>query len=131
MKKTLLYTVSLLFCLMPLKQQAQSKRKKKKDAKTEVAKPAPKKKNRKIKDYDKVITSDAVSDEGVFTVHKVGEKYFFEIPNEHLGKDMLLVSRIAKLPSGLGGGYVNAGSKTAERLIDLYRSMSLLLFLLL
>ncbi len=118
MRKTLLYTVSLLLCLTPLTQQAQSKRKKKKDAKTEVAKPAPpKKKNGKIKDYDKVITKDAVSDDGVFTVHKVGEKYFFEIPNEHLGKDMLLVSRIAKLPSGLGGGYVNAGSKTAERLI--------------
>ena len=117
MRRTLLFTVSVLMCLTPLSQQAQSKRKKKKDAKTEVAQPAPKKKNGKIKPYDKVITSEAISDDGVFTVHKVGEKYYFEIPNEHLGKDMLLVSRIAKLPSGLGGGYVNAGSKTAERLI--------------
>ena len=30
---------------------------------------------------------------------------------------MLLVSRIAKLPSGLGGGYVNAGTETNEQLI--------------
>ena len=30
---------------------------------------------------------------------------------------MLLVSRIAKLPSGLGGGYVNAGSSANEQLI--------------
>ena len=31
---------------------------------------------------------------------------------------MLLVSRFAKLPSGLGGGYVNAGSKTNTRLVQ-------------
>ncbi len=100
-----------------MSQQAQSKRKKKKNQKAEVTAPPPKKKQGKIKDYDKVITKDAITDEGLFKVHKVGEKYFFEIPNDHLGKDMLLVSRIAKLPANLGGGYINAGSKTAERLI--------------
>lgn len=97
--------------------QAQSKRKKKKNAKVEVATPAPKKKQGKIKPYDKVITKEAVSDDGLFKVHKVGEKYYFEIPNTHLGKDMLLVSRIAKLPANLGGGYINAGTKTGERLV--------------
>ncbi|SDS35417.1 protein of unknown function [Formosa sp. Hel1_31_208] len=117
MKKTILFTLTVLLCLAPMSKQAQSKRKKKKDAKTEAVSPAPKKKNGKIKPYDKVITSDAVTDDGLFKVHKIGEKYYFEIPNEHLNKDMLLVSRIAKLPSGLGGGYVNAGSKTGERLI--------------
>jgi hypothetical protein len=30
---------------------------------------------------------------------------------------MLLVSRLSKLPSNLGGGYVNAGSETNEQLI--------------
>ncbi|WP_299274545.1 zinc-dependent metalloprotease [uncultured Psychroserpens sp.] len=117
MKKSLLFTLTLLFCLMPMSQQAQSKRKKKKNQKAEVTAPPPKKKQGKIKDYDKVITKDAITDDGLFKVHKVGEKYFFEIPNDHLGKDMLLVSRIAKLPANLGGGYINAGSKTAERLI--------------
>ena len=100
-----------------MSQQAQSKRKKKKNQKAEVTAPPPKKKQGKIKDYNKVITKDAVTDDGLFKVHKVGEKYYFEIPNDHLGKDMLLVSRIAKLPANLGGGYINAGSKTAERLI--------------
>ena len=30
---------------------------------------------------------------------------------------MLLVSRIAKLPSNLGGGYINAGTKTGQRVV--------------
>ena len=99
--------------------QAQSKKNKRKSkSKTEAVQPAAPKKNQgKIKDYDKVITKDAVTDDGLFKVHKVGEKYFFEIPNDYLGKDMLLVSRIAKLPSNLGGGFFNAGTKTGERLI--------------
>ncbi|MEM5564764.1 zinc-dependent metalloprotease [Psychroserpens sp. AS72] len=118
MKKTFLYALALLISLMPLTQQAQSKKNKRnKKNKTEAVQPAPKKNQGKIKPYDKVITKEAITDDGLFKVHKVGEKYYFEIPNEHLGKDMLLVSRIAKIPANLGGGYINAGSKTGERLV--------------
>jgi hypothetical protein len=120
MRKTFLYLLALVFSLTPISHQAQSKKNKRnKKNKTEVVQPkaTPKKNQGKIKDYDKVITSDAITDDGLFKVHKVGEKYFFEIPNEHLGKDMLLVSRIAKLPANLGGGYINAGTKTGERLV--------------
>lgn len=70
-----------------------------------------------FKAYDELITDDAVSDDGLFRVHRVEEKYYYEIPFDLLEKDMLLVSRIAKIPSGLGGGYVNAGSKANEQLI--------------
>ena len=98
---------------------AKSTSTKKSNSKTAEAKPStPKKKNGKIKDYDKVITKDAISDDGLFNVHLVGEKYYFEIPMEHLNTDMLLVSRFAKLPSNLGGGYVNAGTKINTRLIN-------------
>nr|WP_321226153.1 zinc-dependent metalloprotease [uncultured Psychroserpens sp.] len=120
MKKTFLYALALVFSLMPITHQAQSKKNKRsKRNKTEAVQPkaTPKKNQGQIKDYDKVITKDAVTDEGLFKVHKVGDKYYFEIPNEHLGKDMLLVSRIAKLPSNMGGGYMNAGTKTGERLV--------------
>jgi len=77
-----------------------------------------KKKQGKIKDYDKVITKDVISDKGLFDVHLVGEKYYFEIPLDYLNTDMLLVSRFAKLPANLGGGYVNAGTKTNTRMIN-------------
>jgi hypothetical protein len=78
----------------------------------------PKKTNGKIKDYDKVITKDAISDSGLFDVHLVGDTYYFEIPIKYLSTDMLLVSRFSKLPSNLGGGYVNAGTKTNTRMIN-------------
>jgi hypothetical protein len=71
----------------------------------------------KAKTYEQVITKEAKSKKGLFTTHQVGDKYYFEIPKKHLGKDMLLVSQIAKLPSGIGGGYVNAGTSSREQLI--------------
>jgi hypothetical protein len=92
---------------------------KKSNTNTSQVKPeTPKGKKGKIKDYDKVITKEAISDAGLFDVHLVGETYYFEIPMEYLNTDMLLVSRFSKLPSNLGGGYVNAGSKTNTRLIN-------------
>jgi hypothetical protein len=66
--------------------------------------------------YAEVITSAAVSDEGLFTVHRVGEDYFFEIPERLYGRDMLLVSRIGRVPAGLGGTIVS-GAKVAEQVL--------------
>ncbi|MDT0558633.1 zinc-dependent metalloprotease [Ichthyenterobacterium sp. W332] len=115
MKKLALLLVLTLFFMNI--SEAQSKRKRKKDQATEVA-PTPKKKKSKFKKYSEVITSEAISDDGIFKTHKVGDKYYFEVPNDYLSKDMLLVTRLAKLPSNLGGGYINAGSKTNTRLIN-------------
>ena len=77
-------------------------------------------KNR-MKPYGQVITQNAQSDEGLFGTHRVDDKLYFEIPEEVLEKDMLLVSRIAGVPSGFGGGYVNAGSKVNEQVVRWYR----------
>lgn len=76
-----------------------------------------KKNNGDLKSYKEVITSEAKSDEGLFTSHFVGDKLYFEIPLALMEKDMLLVSRIAKVPSNFGGGYVNAGSKVNEQVV--------------
>jgi hypothetical protein len=70
-----------------------------------------------MKPYSKVITKEAKTDEGLFKVHQIDDKYYYEIPNNTLKKDMLLVSRIAQIPSNLGGGYLNAGSKTNEQVV--------------
>ena len=72
----------------------------------------------KFKEYAEVITDEAVTDEGLFTVHRVNEDYYFEIPFSRLGDDLLLVTRIAKIPAELGGGYLNAGSKTNQQLVN-------------
>ncbi|WP_339609803.1 zinc-dependent metalloprotease [uncultured Roseivirga sp.] len=75
--------------------------------------PKPKLKKGEPKPYNEVITKDAVSDDGLFQVHKIDDKYFFEIPNDLLGRDMLMVSRIAKTASGIGFG----GGKTSTLML--------------
>ena len=57
-----------------------------------------------IKPYDKVITSEAKSDPGVFLVHRLKEKVYYEIPKSELGKDFLWVSQIRKTTQGVGYG---------------------------
>ncbi len=68
--------------------------------------------------YDEIITVEAISDEGLFKVHKVEANYYYEVPFNQFGKDMLWVTRISKIPDGFGGGYVNAGSKTNEQVVQ-------------
>ncbi len=65
------------------------------------------------KPYDKVITKEAKSDSGLFTVHKLDEKYFYEIPDSLFEREMLMVTRIAKTASGLGFG----GGKLSEQVL--------------
>ncbi|MEO2004286.1 MAG: LamG-like jellyroll fold domain-containing protein [Candidatus Poribacteria bacterium] len=57
-----------------------------------------------IKPYDEVITEDAESQEGVFTVHKVGAKWYYEIPEAELGRLFLWVATISKAQTGVGFG---------------------------
>jgi hypothetical protein len=85
----------------------------------EAKEPEEKKKKKKplFKEYEEVITEDAESTSGLFNTHRVEDKYYFEIPFDKLGKDMLLVSRIAKIPANLGGGYFNAGTKTNQQVV--------------
>ncbi|MFH7000084.1 zinc-dependent metalloprotease [Flavobacterium sp. FlaQc-57] len=116
MNKFFIFITMTVFMLFSTSQFAQSNKKESKKGDPVVA-PPEKKAESTIKDYNKVITKDAVSDDGLFKVHKVDKKYYFEIPNKYLDKDMLLVSRLSKLPANLGGGYVNAGSETNEQLI--------------
>ena len=52
----------------------------------------------------------------MLAVHKVGERYFFEIDNAMLGRDFLLVSRISGVPAG-SNTTSTAGSSLAERMV--------------
>lgn len=69
-----------------------------------------KSKKSKEKTYADIITDDAVSDEGLFTVHKMKDKYYFEIPTNLLGQEILVVSRISGHVKGLNFG--GAGMKS-------------------
>jgi len=68
------------------------------------------------KPYAEVITEEAESDEGLFTVHKVDDTYFFEIPESLFGQDMLLITRIGRVPTGFGG-FIVSGAKVSEQVL--------------
>ena len=71
---------------------------------TSETNPKPKPKKNGIKPYSEVITKDAISDDGLFKVHKIEADYYYEIPDSLFEKEMLMVSRISKTASGIGFG---------------------------
>jgi hypothetical protein len=113
MKKIILHFLLILAFMLP--NQIEAQRKKSKDKKIEQTAPVPKK--NKVPKYSDFVTSKTKSDEGLFKVHETSNKFIYEIPKSFLGKEMLLVTRIKELPAGLGGGYVNAGSKINTQVI--------------
>jgi hypothetical protein len=52
------------------------------------------------KPYGQVITDKATTDSGVFIIHRLGDKLFYEIPRAALDKPFLLVMRYAAAPAG-------------------------------
>lgn len=66
--------------------------------------------------YAQVIPARAMTDRGGITVHRVDDRYFFEVPDSLLARDFLMVTRIAGVPAG-SGGFQSAGSSLNERLI--------------
>ena len=93
-------TVVIHSCAISIK--TGSVKKNKENASKTSTKPKPKKDG--IKPYSEVITKDAVSDEGLFKVHKIETDFYYEIPDSLFEKEMLMVSRIAKTASGIGFG---------------------------
>jgi len=84
-----------------------AQRKKKKDAKNTPTAPAAKPSNgnkKGPKPYKDVITKEAKTMEGLFKVHQIDDKYFYELQDSLLGRDMLMVTTIAKTADGLGYG---------------------------
>jgi hypothetical protein len=68
--------------------------------------------------YKEIITDKAKTDDGLFKVHKVDDKYYFEISDSLLGRDIMVVNRVTKssINSAKGfGGY--AGDQINESVI--------------
>lgn len=61
---------------------------------------APAKKTSEPKPYAEIITAKAITANGFFKVHKVDDKYYFEIPDSLLNRDVLVVNRISKAAAG-------------------------------
>ncbi len=68
------------------------------------------------KPYASVITKDAVTRDGLFRTHRIGDKLYFEIPRHRLGQEMLLLRRIA---AGVGnqGNSVVRWERNGDRIL--------------
>ena len=64
--------------------------------------------------YERVITKEAKTDEGIFKVHTIKEKVYYEIPKSELDKEFLWVSQIAKTTLGVGYGGQAAGNRVVK-----------------
>jgi hypothetical protein len=68
-----------------------------------VARPAP----AGVRPYGRVITSGAETKRGLFDVHRVGERLYFEIPVSELGSEILVLQRT--VAGGTSAGFFGGG----------------------
>jgi uncharacterized protein DUF4953/uncharacterized protein DUF5117/uncharacterized protein DUF5118 len=82
------------------------------------------------KPYKEVITSKAVTRKGLFTIHKLDDKYFFEMGDSVMGRDILVVNRISKAPINTRSGFLGfAGDAINENVIRFERGPNNRVFL--
>jgi hypothetical protein len=73
-----------------------------------AAEPAP-------RPYNRVITGEARSRDGLFKTHRIGSRVYFEIPRRALNREMLLVTRTARVPVNQGYGGLQAAPNLVLR----------------
>jgi len=66
------------------------------------------------------LTKKMTVSKGIINSYTDNNKLFFEIPNDLLNKEILVVTRLAQVPSGYSP-YINAGSKTSEQVISFFK----------
>ena len=71
-------------------------------------------KKESIKPYDEVITEEATTLKGLFLVHRLDDKIFYEIPPAALKKPLLWVTQIERTESGFGYGGTSAGNRVVR-----------------
>jgi hypothetical protein len=71
---------------------------------------------RRPRPYAQVVTDRARTDRGGITVHRVDERWLFEVPDSLVRRDFLFVTRVAGVPANFPG-FTPAGASLEERLV--------------
>ena len=80
--------------------------------------------------YSEVITSKAKTSRGLLTIHRLDDKYFFEIPDSLLNREILVVNRISKAPAGARAGFLGyAGDEISVNVITFEKGPANKIFL--
>ena len=119
MKKTLL-AVLLLQSMVVFSQDKKTKKKDATRTENEAKKDSTAKGNTTA--YDDFIKG-AVTKDGLFKIHTIKEKIYFEIPNEVLGKDLLIVNKISSVPAQINNAGINKGMNYESKLIRFYKDV--------
>ena len=75
-----------------------------------------KKKEEKLSDYAKLIKKGGSVQKGLFTVRHIEDKWYFEVPQDKLGKLFLIVTRFTAVPAGF---QYNIGEEVNENVVYL------------
>ncbi len=67
--------------------------------------------------FDEIASSENIKSDGMFKVYLKGEKYYFQIPDSLLGKDMLVVNKLQQVPLELNDAGVNRGTNYETQMI--------------
>ena len=68
-------------------------------------------------EYEKLTGSDSVVRRGMFNVYQKKNDYYFEIPSTLLGRDMLVVNKLQRVPAELNEAGVNRGTNYENQMI--------------
>ena len=69
------------------------------------------------KPYKDVITDKAITQKGLFIVHRVEDKYYFELPDSVMNHEIMAVTRFVKVPAIKGGRGTYGGELTNQQTI--------------
>ena len=67
--------------------------------------------------YEKILTDTATVSRGMFGVIHNGDDYYFEIPRDLMGRDMLIVNKLVRVPRELNEAGVNRGINTSNVMV--------------
>jgi Met-zincin/Domain of unknown function (DUF5117)/Domain of unknown function (DUF5118) len=82
------------------------------------------------RNYNYFMRSNPITRKGLFTIHKIEDKYYFEIPDSLLGRDILVVGRIAQGAAGIRPEYTGyAGDQIGNTVIRFEKGPGHKLFL--
>ena len=70
-----------------------------------------------VSEYEKITGSDSTVMKGMFNVFNKDGKYYFEIPQSMLDKDMLVLNRLTRVPAELNDAGVNRGINYENQMV--------------
>lgn len=108
--------LATLFLLAASPAEAKKKPERKSKKTEAAAEKADTTKKEKKKGYEELLKG-AVTDKGMFDVHRKGTDLWFEIPDSMLGRDILIVNKISGVPYLLNDAGINKGMGYGEKIV--------------